>query len=49
MWCRPALDLQPAGDTTREWARLHRRLTEQLVDSANLPDDFPWPLDPALA
>jgi hypothetical protein len=39
----------PAGGARREWTRLHRRLTEQLVDSANLPDDFPSPLDPALA
>jgi choline-sulfatase len=39
----------PTGDVRREWARLHRRLTDQLVDSANLPDDFSWPLDPALA
>ena len=38
----------PTHDIRQEWARLHQRLTEQLVDSANLPDDFGWPLQPAM-
>ena len=38
----------PTRDIRQEWARLHQRLTEQLVDSANLPDDFGWPLQPAM-
>ena len=38
------------GKPTRDrWARLHKILTDQLVVSANLPDDFGWPLQPALA
>jgi hypothetical protein len=43
------LHLTPARDTRKEWARLHGLLTERLVASANLPDDFGWPLRPALA
>jgi choline-sulfatase len=39
----------PTRDTKREWARLHKILTERLVASANLPDTFGWPLQPALA
>jgi arylsulfatase A-like enzyme len=39
----------PTRDTKREWARLHKILTERLVASANLPDSFGWPLQPALA
>jgi choline-sulfatase len=39
----------PPSDIKQEWARLHKILTGQLVDAANLPDDFGWPLQPALA
>ena len=39
----------PTRDTRQEWARLHRSLTDQLIVSANLPDDFAWPLQPAAA
>jgi hypothetical protein len=34
---------------TTLWARLHKILTERLVVSANLPDDFGWLLQPARA
>ena len=40
---------KPTRDTKQEWARLHEILTDRLVASANLPDDFGWPLQPALA
>ena len=36
-------------DIEQEWARLHKILTDRLVVSANLPDDFGWPLQPARA
>jgi choline-sulfatase len=36
-------------DTRQEWARLHKLLTDRLIVSANLPDDFGWPIAPALA
>ena len=39
----------PPSDIKQEWARLHKILTGRLVDAANLPDDFGWPLQPALA
>jgi choline-sulfatase len=39
----------PTRDTKKEWARLHRLLTDRLVASANLPDDFGWPLQPVAA
>jgi arylsulfatase A-like enzyme len=39
----------PTRDTKKEWARLHRRLTDRLVASANLPDSFGWPLEPVIA
>jgi hypothetical protein len=39
----------PRSDTKQEWARLHKFLTGRLVDAANLPDDFGWPLQPVLA
>jgi choline-sulfatase len=39
----------PTRDVKQEWARLHKGLTDDLVISANLPDDFAWPLQPALA
>jgi arylsulfatase A-like enzyme len=40
---------KPTRDIEQEWARLHKRLTDRLVVSANLPDDFSWPLAPARA
>jgi choline-sulfatase len=39
----------PTRDVKSEWARLHKKLTDGLVVSANLPDDFAWPLAPAAA
>jgi arylsulfatase A-like enzyme len=39
----------PARDARQEWARLHKLLTDRLILCANLPDDFGWPLQPALA
>ena len=39
----------PPRDIKQEWGRLHKILTGRLVDSANLPDDFGWPIEPALA
>jgi hypothetical protein len=33
----------------QEWARLHKLLTDRLVVSANVPEGFDWPLQPALA
>jgi choline-sulfatase len=43
------LHRNPPPDTRKEWGRLHKILTERLVASANLPDSFGWPLQPALA
>ena len=43
------LHRNPTQDTRKEWGRLHKILTERLVASANLPDSFGWPLQPALA
>jgi hypothetical protein len=40
---------KPTREVRKEWARLHKMLTDRLVVSANLPDDFGWPLQPALA
>ena len=37
----------PAADVKQEWARLHRMLTQSLIEAGNLPDAFPWPLNPA--
>jgi len=34
-------------DTRKEWARLHRILTDSLIEASNLPDSFAWPLAPA--
>ena len=39
----------PTPDIRKEWARLHKILTGRLVDFANLPDEFSWPLEPATA
>jgi hypothetical protein len=43
------LHRNPTRDTRKKWGRLHKILTERLVASANLPDSFGWPLQPALA
>jgi arylsulfatase A-like enzyme len=43
------LNGKPTRDIEPEWARLHKILTDRLVVSANLPDDFGWPLQPARA
>jgi arylsulfatase A-like enzyme len=40
---------KPTREVRQEWARLHKLLTDRLVVSANLPDDFGWPLQPAQA
>ena len=37
----------PSGEVRSEWARLHRALTQKLVEAANLPLSFPWPIAPA--
>lgn len=37
----------PSPDARKEWARLHRILTNSLIDASNLPDSFTWPLEPA--
>jgi arylsulfatase A-like enzyme len=39
----------PAPDVRKEWSRLHRALTTDLMRASNLPDSFAWPLDPASA
>lgn len=38
---------QPEAGVRSEWARLHTMLTRRLIDAANLPVSFPWPLTPA--
>jgi len=38
---------QPSADVRSEWARLHETLTRKLMEAANLPLSFPWPLVPA--
>lgn len=37
----------PVSGVRAEWARLHDMLTRKLVEAANLPLGFPWPLAPA--
>ena len=37
----------PPADVRSDWARLHRALTQKLVEAANLPVSFPWPIAPA--
>ena len=37
----------PPAQVRSEWARLHDMLTRNLVEAANLPLSFPWPLAPA--
>jgi choline-sulfatase len=39
----------PTHEVRQEWARLHNLLTNRMVASANLPDAFGWPLQPAMA
>jgi arylsulfatase A-like enzyme len=39
----------PPMDVRKEWGRLHRLLTTRFIEAGNLPDDFDWPLQPALA
>jgi arylsulfatase A-like enzyme len=41
LYQRPA-----ATDVKEEWLRLHRFLTARLVEVANLPDSFSWPIEP---
>jgi choline-sulfatase len=38
----------PTRDTKKEWARLHRLLTDRLVAGANLPGNFGWPIEPVI-
>ena len=38
----------PPADVRSDWARLHRALTQKLVEAANLPVSFPWPIAPAV-
>ena len=33
-------------DARKEWLRLHLLLTARLVEVANLPDTFSWPIEP---
>jgi arylsulfatase A-like enzyme len=40
---------KPTREVRQEWARLHKLLTDRLVVSANVPEGFDWPLQPALA
>jgi choline-sulfatase len=40
---------KPTEDAKKEWARLHKMITGHLIDTANLPDGFQWPLWPAEA
>ncbi|MCC6776196.1 MAG: sulfatase-like hydrolase/transferase [Hyphomicrobiales bacterium] len=35
------------AEVRAEWARLHELLTGKLVNAANLPVSFPWPIAPA--
>ncbi len=37
----------PNPGARKEWARLHRILTDSFIDASNLPDSFTWPLEPA--
>ncbi|MGO9602698.1 MAG: sulfatase-like hydrolase/transferase [Candidatus Binataceae bacterium] len=39
----------PAADLRKEWARLHKLLTNRFVDAGNLPNEFAWPIEPATA
>jgi choline-sulfatase len=37
----------PPADLRSDWSRLHHALTQKLVEAANLPVSFPWPIAPA--
>jgi arylsulfatase A-like enzyme len=39
----------PAADVRKEWSRLHGKLTRRFIETGNLPDGFPWPIEPARA
>ncbi len=39
---------RPSSDVKQEWARIHRLLTNHLITADNLPNNFDWPLEPAL-
>ena len=43
----PVTLVEPPVDVRSEWARLHDALTQKLVEAANLPVSFPWPIAPA--
>jgi choline-sulfatase len=36
------------SDAKKEWPRLHRILTDGLIDAGNLPDSFTWPFEPVM-
>jgi choline-sulfatase len=38
----------PAADLKTEWTRLHRTLTNRLVETSNLPNFFVWPFEPLM-
>jgi choline-sulfatase len=38
----------PAADLKTEWTRLHRTLTNRLVETSNLPNSFVWPFEPLM-
>jgi choline-sulfatase len=38
----------PAPDLKAHWTRMHRTLTNRLVETANLPDSFIWPYEPVM-
>jgi choline-sulfatase len=42
------LHASPPADVRSEWARLHEKLTQKLVDAGNLPVSFPWPISPSI-
>jgi hypothetical protein len=37
----------PPANVRSDWARLDGVLTQKLVEAANLPVSFPWPIAPA--
>jgi arylsulfatase A-like enzyme len=41
------LHAAPSADVRKEWARLHRILTDRFIDAGNLPAGFEWPIQPA--
>jgi hypothetical protein len=38
----------PAAGLKAEWTRLHRTLTNRLVETSNLPNSFTWPFEPVM-